>query len=274
MSKDLYREITHRLEEGKLDELNPGDTFTFECTEECMGNCCSKIDIFLDPWDVETMVRHLDIPGQQFVKEYCILDMEGPMNWPQIQLKHAAKGPCIFMLKDGKCSVYPARPRNCRTSPLARAVRFQNLNGKKELQEKIFRINPVDTCKGHTSDKAWTVQSWLEDSDSHKYYELSDLYLELIDHATGTLHSRQWLSGPAAQMLIPFLFAPDILRLKLGITPEQVGHEEFYKRRMRALRLVLNNMAGEMGIGPAKNKRHGNKSIMEIVKETLLTGQS
>jgi len=272
MANELQQEILQRLENGTLEELNPEDTFNFQCTDECMGNCCQNIDIFLDPWDVETMARHLGIPCQEFVKTYCILDMNSPMGWPTIQLKHVAQGHCAFMLEDGKCSIYPARSRNCRTAPIARAVRFQLNHGKKEIHEKIFMIDPADSCQGHKSQKSWTVKEWLDDSNAHKYYELSDIHLELIDYAANTLNSRQWLSGPVMQMMIPFLFAPDILRAKLDISPQKVRHEDFYKRRMKALRLILTEMAGGLGYGPVASKggNKGSTSIMEMAKVTLL----
>lgn len=275
MGKELQQEIMRRLEEGTLDELNPGDSFTFSCTDECMGNCCRNIDIFLDPWDVETMARHLGIPGQEFVKAYCILELKQEAGWPGIQLKHVAEGPCTFMLDDGKCSVYPARPRNCRTAPVARAIRFQDNKGKKEMQERIFMIKPADSCRGFGVGKSWTVQEWLEDSNAYKYYELSDICLELADYATTTLNCRRWMSAPVMQMMVPFLFAPDLLRSKLGIKPDDVDNEEFYRRRMRALRLIITEMAAQMGFGPHSDSAgQGAKSLMEIAQEVLLSKKS
>jgi len=272
MANGLHQEIIQRLENGTLKELSPEDTFNFECTADCMGNCCQNIDIFLDPWDVETMARHLGISGREFVKTYCILDMNEARGWPGVQLKHAAEGPCAFILEDGKCSIYPARSRNCRTAPIARAVRFYNNGAKKECREKIFMINPADSCQGYKSNKTWTVKEWLKDSNAYKYYELSDIYLELIDYATNNLNTRHWLSGPAMQMMVPFLFAPDILRARLRITPQDVGHEDFYKRRMKALRVILTEMAAGLGYGPQAGKKNkmGNQSIMEMVKDILL----
>lgn len=274
MANSLQQEILQQLENGTLDELSPEDTFTFECTRECMGSCCQNIDIFLDPWDVETMARHLGITGQEFVKTYCILNTNGYLGWPGIKLKHVAEGSCAFLLEDGKCSIYPARSRNCRTAPIARAVRFQENHGRKECREKIFMISPVDSCQGFTSPKHWTVREWLKESGAYKYYELSDIYLELIDYTTKTLHSQKWLSGPVLQMIIPFLFAPDLIRSRLGITIEDMNHEEFYRRRMKALRVVLTEIAGGLGYGPQAGKKNnkGNTSIMEMVRDTLLNG--
>ncbi len=272
MANDLHQDIIQRLENGTLEELNTKETFFFQCTDECMGNCCQNIDILLDPWDVETMARHLKISGQDFVKTYCILDMNSGMGWPSVQLKHVAQGACAFMLDDGRCSIYPARSRNCRTAPIARAVRFQTNNGKQESVEKIFMINPTNSCQGHKSSKKWTVQGWLEDSNAYEYYELSDIHLELINYAVHTLHSKQWLSEPVMKMMIPFLYAPDMLRVKLSITLEDVGHKEFYKRRMRALRLILTEMAANLGFGPevGQQNKKGSQSLMEMARETLV----
>lgn len=272
MSDNLQQNILRQLENDTLDELDYGDTFTFECTAECMGNCCRHIDIFLDPWDIEVMARYLQITCQDFVKTYCTLDINRNLGWPSIQLKHVAEGPCAFMLDDGKCSIYTARSRNCRAAPVARAVRFQNNHGVKECQEKIFMISPVDSCQGFKSNKQWTVKEWLQDSNAFKYYELSDIYLELIDYATKTLHCQRWLSEPILQMMIPFLFAPDMLRDKLKINTKDVNHEEFYKRRIKALKAVLTATAGKIGYGPRANKADNteNMGIMEIARDILL----
>lgn len=269
----LQQEILQRLETGTLEELRPESTFNFACSAECMGNCCRHIDIYLDPWDVETMARHLALPGQEFIHQYCSLETDEGTGWPVVRLKHVAGGPCTFVLPDGRCSIYPHRPRNCRSAPVARAVRFTTEDGTRKPVEKIFMLKPADTCQGHMAGKKWTVKEWLEDSGTGKYYELADIYLEVVDYAVNTLHSRQWLRGPAAGLVMPFLFAPDILRAKLNIPPDKVGHEEFYRRRMQALRQILTTTAAGLGYGPAaKLEQNSNLSIMDVAKKILLEG--
>lgn len=179
---------------------------------------CNKITILLDPWDVETMARHLGLSGREFINEYCNYDYDPKLCWPLLRLRHAEKGPCAFILGDGKCSIYPARSRNCRTYPLGRAVRFEYNGDETRVIEKVFMVDRAQFCLGHEAGRTWTVREWFEDSDAFKYYEFSDLYTELINYAATKLNGRVWMTSGTAQMMVPLLFGPEILRSKLGIS--------------------------------------------------------
>ncbi|MCF8012179.1 MAG: YkgJ family cysteine cluster protein [Clostridiales bacterium] len=271
MPDNLHQEIIHRLEDGSLEELNLEDTFNFECTESCMGRCCNNINILLDPWDIETMTRELGIQGQEFIKKYCSIDINEELKWPTIQLKHAAEGPCAFMMENGKCSIYSARPRNCRTSPVARAVRFYSNDMQEEFQEKIFMINPANYCEGYQSEKTWTVRQWFENCDAFTYYELSDMYLELVDYSVKFLKTPNWLPEPVIQSMMPFIFTPDILRRKMDIPVSKVEHITFYKRRIKALRKILTSLAAKAGYSPNTGEViTENQNITDLAYDILL----
>ncbi|MBU4532688.1 MAG: hypothetical protein U1D96_08470 [Eubacteriales bacterium] len=49
--------ILEELAEGRIDPLTGYDRFRFECHSDCMGKCCNRADITLDPWDVENMAE-------------------------------------------------------------------------------------------------------------------------------------------------------------------------------------------------------------------------
>lgn len=277
MSHSYKQQLMQKLDDGSLPGIPPDHKFTFQCKTECMGRCCNTITILLDPWDVEVMARHLGISGREFVAEYCKYDFGNGLKWPYVRLKHAEDGPCIFMLEDGRCEIYPSRSRNCRTYPIGRAVRFEPDGSK---IDRVFIVDKMDFCLGHKCEKTWTVEEWFEDAQSQKFYELSDLYLELINYATTQLSSQIWMNGNIAQTLMPLLYGPDLLRGKLGVSEEEVDHEEFYRRRMKALKLILTDMAAGFGYGPrAKQVKEGDAesmlggSLMERMKKMLLTGQ-
>lgn len=279
MASKYKEELTQRLEEGTIEELKMDDKFSFECSQECMGRCCTRITILLDPWDVEVMARHLGLSGRDFLKQYCDYEFDRQSRWPFVRLHHAAKGPCIFMLEDGRCKIYPARSRNCRTYPIGRAVRFESEGAGTKLVDKLFMVDRAEFCFGHKADKNWTVQEWLEDSNAFKYYELSDLYLELIDYVGRTLNGQEWLNEGTSQMLAPLLFGPDVLRAKLGINEDAVSHEEFYQRRLKAVKAVLTDMAAGFGFGPCAEECKGDEaramlagSMMDRMKDILLKG--
>jgi Fe-S-cluster containining protein len=232
-------------------EIELNDRFTFECSEKCMGNCCRLITILLDPWDIEVMSRYLKLPGTEFLDLFCSYDFGTTSHWPFVWLKHAEKGCCAFMLPDGKCSIYPARPRNCRTYPVGRAVKIEAAGEVPRLTERLFlMVEKNRPCLGHDGERVWTVREWLAAADAFKYYELSDLYLALVHYASETLNCRAWLTPNTARILMPLLFTPDLLRKKLGIGEEVMDHETFYRRRLKATRVILTEMAASFGFGP------------------------
>lgn len=277
MTYNYKEDLLKRLDEGSLPDIQLDHQFTFNCKDECMGRCCNNITIMLDPWDIEIMVRHLKVSGQHFLSEYCKYEFSPELKWSYVRLKHAEDGPCIFMLEGGRCKIYPVRSRNCRTFPIGRAVRFES-DGT-----KIERIIMVDNramafCLGHKSEKKWTVEEWFNDSDCQKFYELSDLYLEVINYATTKLNSQVWMDRNIAKMMMPLLYGPDVLRKKLGISEQDVDHEEFYRRRMLALKVVLTDIAASFGYGPLADRAKEGEviavSMMERMKQILLTEQS
>lgn len=273
MVLDFQKGILDKLEKDTLEELKMEDTFTFACGSECMGRCCQNITILLDPWDIEVMARHLQLTGQEFFSRYCKMETDRNTGWPMVWMAHAEQGKCIFMLEDGKCSIYPARSRNCRTFPLGRAVRYLSEGEIKRKEERVFMVDRMQFCLGQKSDRHWTVQEWFEDADAFTYYNMSDQYTELVDYAVRDLHSARWMNPKIVQMIIPLLMAPDMLRKKLDINEDEVDHEEFHKRRMQAIKLVLTDMAASFGFGPkAGMTEELDGSLMDKMKDVLVTG--
>ncbi len=272
MTMEMHRHMVEKLEGAAGLEME--DSFRFGCDGRCMGRCCNGIKIMLDPWDVEAMARHLGMSGRDFIDGFCSLEEEPATCWPYVKLKDVEHGPCAFLLEDGKCRVYPARPRNCRTYPVGRAVRFIPGGG---VEEKFFLVEKQNFCLGHSSGRLWTLREWLEDAGAQEYYRRSDLYFGLIHHATGVFHIKRWMNSRTAMMIMPFLYGPEVLRAKMGIDPEGVGHGDFYSRRMEALKVLLAEMAAGFGFGPLVRGDGGEEvedvSVMERVRGILLTGR-
>jgi Fe-S-cluster containining protein len=96
-SDRLFRRIAHDVEEQ------------IDC-KSC-ANCCRETRVNVCRTDIDTLARYLDMPHEQVVREYTILDPEDR----ETILRQTRDG-CVFL--DGNlCMVYEARPRACREFP-------------------------------------------------------------------------------------------------------------------------------------------------------------
>ncbi|MEN9654066.1 MAG: hypothetical protein RL235_178 [Chlamydiota bacterium] len=83
----------------------------FQCTG--CGGCCTGSPgyVFLSEPDLDALTRHLQCDRDAFIRTYArqvdtqLALIEDPVNYD-----------CVF-LKDKRCSVYEARPVQCRTFP-------------------------------------------------------------------------------------------------------------------------------------------------------------
>ena len=99
---------------------SPGDTpffaagLRFDCTR-CQ-RCC-RIDpgvVLLSQNDLDQLSAFLDLPEREVRERYCrVVDMGGVM---QLSLREQANYDCVLW-EEGGCSVYAARPLQCRSFP-------------------------------------------------------------------------------------------------------------------------------------------------------------
>ena len=85
----------------------------FECEPDC-GLCCTaearEGSVFLERDDLERLARFLSLTPRAFARKYTIDE------YGEIALAMHNTGSCQF-LEDARCSVYEARPLQCRTYP-------------------------------------------------------------------------------------------------------------------------------------------------------------
>lgn len=85
----------------------------FQC--QGSGNCCVSRDeygfVFLTLEDRRRFAQHFKISTTEFTKKYCT-KLKGLFH-----LTEDPKDPNCMFLKNKKCSVYQARPTQCRTWP-------------------------------------------------------------------------------------------------------------------------------------------------------------
>lgn len=84
----------------------------FGCTE--CGNCCSDTSgyVELTEAEAENIAGFLKLSEADFLEKYVELrDQESAF-----RLKSHENGDCIFLVEN-RCTIYPARPLQCRTFP-------------------------------------------------------------------------------------------------------------------------------------------------------------
>lgn len=110
------------------------DGLRFKCTG--CGQCCTGSPgyVYLSLPDLERLAAHFQLSPQEFAKQYT-KDVDGQY----ALLDHADSNDCIF-LKDKKCTVYEARPTQCRTFPWW----IYHLREPKEWEEASKRCEGIN----------------------------------------------------------------------------------------------------------------------------------
>jgi Fe-S-cluster containining protein len=83
----------------------------FQC-HQC-HNCCRGAQpgwVYVTPYRIRRIARFLGVNERRFRREYVTRDEDG-----EKVLKLRSNGDCVFW-SDG-CTIYPERPRQCRTFP-------------------------------------------------------------------------------------------------------------------------------------------------------------
>ena len=92
----------------------------FECQPEC-GRCCTgdsrEGSVFLEPDDIERLAGFFNVTLHAFLRDHTV-DEDG-----ERALAVTASRDCRF-LTAGQCTVYEARPVQCRTYPFLPADGF------------------------------------------------------------------------------------------------------------------------------------------------------
>jgi len=87
------------------------DGLRFECG--ACGRCCGGGPgyVWTSEAEAETIARHLGLEAKEFRRLYA------RRLWRGLSLKEKSNYDCILLDGAGRCSVYPVRPRQCRTWP-------------------------------------------------------------------------------------------------------------------------------------------------------------
>jgi len=115
----------------------------FQC--QGSGNCCVSRGgygfVYLTKVDRVRMAAHLKLSTRAFTQKYC--DQKNEV-W---KLKDTSNDDCVF-LKQKRCSVYEARPTQCRTWPFWPEV----------MNAKVWREEVATFCPGVGKGKTWSKE--------------------------------------------------------------------------------------------------------------------
>jgi Fe-S-cluster containining protein len=137
------------------------DKFKFLCHNglQCFGKCCRDINIFLTPYDVLGIKKHLNITSWEFLEKYTVQLTAGHSGFPVviIKMREDADLVCPFLTSAG-CSIYSHRPWSCRMAPL-------DIRG-----EDAFRLAfDPSFCHGLMEDREWDAGEWMRDQGLEDY---------------------------------------------------------------------------------------------------------
>ena len=113
---------------------------SFSCTR--CGDCCTGVPgyVWVEPTEIEALAKHLGLSVDSFGERY--LRKVGR----RYSLIEKPGGDCVFF--DKGCSVYPARPTQCRTFPFWRS----NLKSERAWNEI------ADECPGIGQGQLFPVE--------------------------------------------------------------------------------------------------------------------
>jgi uncharacterized protein len=166
------------IDEKKHDEiigkaLPAGETFNFQCHAAlaCFNRCCRNLNLFLYPYDVLRLSRHLEISTDEFIERYVDVVLRDGHYFPEVLLRMAEnhEKTCPYLTEDG-CSVYPDRPDTCRTFPVEQGAQYDAVT---DTTTAVHFFRPPDFCLGQHEEKQWTTDTWAADQEAEQYHEMT-----------------------------------------------------------------------------------------------------
>lgn len=110
-ANEKFKSILLKLDSEYVDELvldlNNEISPQIDCTQ--CGNCCRSLMINVEKEDAERLAAHLNLPLESFENKYIERSSQGTLSVMNTI-------PCSF-LHHNKCTVYEARPAECREFP-------------------------------------------------------------------------------------------------------------------------------------------------------------
>jgi Fe-S-cluster containining protein len=153
--------------------LKKTDTFNFRCHSRlsCFNQCCRNLNLFLYPYDVLRLRKHLDMDSDRFLEAHVDVVLREGNHYPDVLLRMAdnESKTCPF-LSDAGCLVYPDRPDTCRTFPVEHGMLFTDRPGTPEI---VSFFRPPDFCQGQHEDRTLTTSEWADDQEAVTFNQMT-----------------------------------------------------------------------------------------------------
>jgi len=149
--------------------LSQDDLFQFTCNGglDCFTSCCRDVTIFLTPYDVLRMKRHLGLTSEEVIDRYTLVSQAHAIPLVLLKMNEEDEKRCHLVTKEG-CSIYEDRPWACRMYPL-------------DLGEGGGYKLAVDEtrCKGLGKGEPRRVRQYFEDQGTTPYVEAEKDFAKL-----------------------------------------------------------------------------------------------
>lgn len=172
--------------EGTLEEISDGKLYTLndmvkaDC-QECKGcsDCCKGMGdtVVLDPLDIHRMAVNMKkTPERLFAEDVQLSVIDGNI-LPHLKMEGEEEA-CIFLNKEGRCTIHSFRPGICRLFPLGRF--YENGSFQYFLQ--------VHECKKTNRSKI-KVKKWIDTPDVKNYEEFVNNWHYLLKDVQSVIQS-------------------------------------------------------------------------------------
>jgi uncharacterized protein len=131
------------MDENQIAKIISG--LNFNC-QKC-SNCCRHEPgaVFLTDEDFSGMAKFLNIDSDSLLNKYC-RGLERP-EYTVVALKEKSNYDCIFW--DNGCTIYPARPLQCRTFPFWPSL----VESKADWKNEKYRCKGIDLPGNMSTDE-------------------------------------------------------------------------------------------------------------------------
>lgn len=220
----MHREVSiEEISDGRLYTANDMAKVGCYGCEGCC-DCCKGMgdSIVLDPLDVHRFRVNLGkSPEQLLQREISLGIMDGNI-LPFLQMTGTDES-CIFLSKEGRCSIHSFRPGICRLFPLGRY--YENHSFRYFIQ--------VHECKKKNREKV-KIKKWIDVPDVKQYEKfVNDWHYFLKDVQQVLLRSEEdteLIKNLNMYVIRKFYFTP--------YNPEIDFYSQFYERLLEGQALL------------------------------------